>query len=78
MSTFLRVKLLEAKITRNPPSDSFCAVNIKDVQQTPEGMKFVQKKNTFYPNWGKCFDSHVVSGRRVQVKSIDRGRERER
>ena len=53
--------------------EAFAAVSIKEMEQSPHGPKLVQKKKTFYPDWGKCFDSHLVSGRRMMVR-----RERER
>lgn len=27
----------------------------------------VQKKPTFYPKWNSCFDSHIYSGRCIQI-----------
>lgn len=55
--------------------EAFAAVSIKEMEQSPHGPKLVQKKKTFYPDWGKCFDSHLVSGRRMMVR---REREGER
>lgn len=48
--------------------EAFAAVSIKEMEQSPHGPKLVQKKKTFYPDWGKCFDSHLVSGRRMMVR----------
>ena len=66
MSAFLRIRLLECQLDNR--RESFCSVSIKDAVHSPgEGIKLMQKKKTFYPDWGKCFDSHVLQGRRMQV-----------
>ena len=62
---FLRVRLLEAVIEQgNKPVEPYCAINIKEVD---ENGAVVQKKKTFYPDWNRCFDSHIVEGRRMQI-----------
>ncbi len=67
MSSFLRLKMTEAQLGK-PVSQPFCAVNIMEAVHSPgEGVKLLQKKKTFYPDWNKCFDSHLVQGRRMQV-----------
>ena len=67
MSAFLRLKLTDAQLGR-PTPQPFCGVNIMEAVHSPgEGVKLLQKKKTFYPDWNKCFDSHLVQGRRMQV-----------
>ena len=67
MSAFLRLKLTDAQVSK-PTPQPFCAVNIMEAVHSPgEGVKLLQKKKTFYPDWNKCFDSHLVQGRRMQV-----------
>lgn len=62
---FLRVRLLEAVIEQGKkPVEPYCAINIKEVE---ENGAIVQKKKTFYPDWNRCFDSHIVEGRRMQI-----------
>lgn len=63
-SCFLRVRLLEAVLEQSKTSELYCAINIKEVN---EHGAIVQKKKTFYPEWNRCFDSHVVEGRRMQI-----------
>ncbi|XP_003384983.1 PREDICTED: protein kinase C delta type-like [Amphimedon queenslandica] len=75
MSAFLRLKLLKAEVAPAPGVarvDTFAAVSIKETEQSPQGPVLVQKKKTFYPEWGKCFDSHLVTGRRMMVEVMDR------
>ncbi|XP_065179775.1 protein kinase C delta type-like isoform X2 [Sycon ciliatum] len=74
MSAFVRVKLLQVTELRSPTFEPKCAVNVKEVVQSTESdARVVQKKKTFYPEWGKCFDSHVIEGRRLQIMVMDRG-----
>lgn len=71
--SFVRVKLLQVTDLRSPTYEPCCAVNVKEaVRQDTGETKIVQKKKTFYPEWGKCFDSHVVDGRRLQIVVLDR------
>ncbi|XP_065910053.1 protein kinase C delta type-like [Dysidea avara] len=64
-TSFLRVRLLEAVFEDGKkPSEPYCAVNIKEID---ERGAVLQKKKTFYPDWNKCFDSHLLDGRRMQV-----------
>eukprot|EP00800_Vazella_pourtalesii_P016971 TRINITY_DN5031_c1_g3_i2.p1 TRINITY_DN5031_c1_g3~~TRINITY_DN5031_c1_g3_i2.p1 ORF type:complete len:215 (-),score=10.14 TRINITY_DN5031_c1_g3_i2:270-869(-) len=71
---FIRIKLIEVKIPpsmynfTNEPSTS---VNIMEKEVTPAGVDFVQKKKTFFPDWGRCFDSHIHDGRRMQIIIMD-------
>ena len=72
MSAFLRLRLIKAEVAPAPGGarvDTFAAVSIKETEQSPQGPVIVQKKKTFYPDWGKCFDSHLVSGRRMMVNN---------
>lgn len=74
--SFLRVKLIEVNFEEGGtmPNDPFCAVKILEVQNQSEGgePQLVQKKKTFYPQWNRCFDSHLVQGRRMQVIVMDK------
>lgn len=71
---FVRVKLLQVTELRSPSFEPKCAVNVKEVTRDENSQaRVVQKKKTFYPEWGKCFDSHVVEGRRLQILVMDRG-----
>lgn len=74
--SFLRVKLIEVNFEKGGamPADPFCAVKILEVQsQSEDGEdQLVQKKKTFYPQWNRCFDSHLVQGRRMQVIVMDK------
>nr|CAA73557.1 Serine/Threonine protein kinase [Sycon raphanus] len=71
--SFLRIKILQATSLRGNASDPHLAVNIKESIRTPGGkdVQVVQKKDTFHPEWGKCFDSHLNDGRRMQVMVTD-------
>ena len=71
---FLRVKLLEATVDHTRPNDPFCAVNMKEAIVPASGGPAVyqQRKKTFYPIWEHCFDSHLHSGRRMQIVVMDR------
>ena len=53
-----------------------CAVNIMEPsaangQNGPASPVMVQKKKTFYPQWGHCFDGHVYQGRVMQIIVIN-------
>jgi len=64
-TSFLRVRLLEAIFDDGKkPSEPYCTVNIKEID---ERGTVLQKKKTFYPDWNKCFDSHLLNGRRMQI-----------
>lgn len=72
-ASFLRIKLLEVIMDHSKPNDPFCAVNIKEVSKDGNGQTiFVQQKKTFYPEWNRCFDSHLKPGRRMQIYIMDR------
>ena len=74
--SFLRVKLIEANFEEGGavPADPFCAVKILEVQSQNDDdePQLIQKKKTFYPQWNRCFDSHLVQGRRMQVIVMDK------
>lgn len=68
MAAFLRIKLLEVIMDHSKPNDPFCAVNIKEATQGDGGQLVLQQhKKTFYPEWNRCFDSHLKPGRRMQI-----------
>ena len=55
------------------PNDPFCSVNIKEASKDEKGQTVLtQHKKTFYPEWHKCFDSHLKPGRRIQIFIMDR------
>lgn len=70
---FIRVKLIEvepaASWSKNPhPFESYCAVHIKEaVMSATQGISLVQKKKTIYPEWNKCFDTHLYDGRVITI-----------
>ena len=74
--SFLRVKLIEANFEEGGAvvADPYCAVKILEVHsQNDDGeLQLIQKKKTFYPQWNRCFDSHLVQGRRMQVIVMDK------
>lgn len=70
---FIRVKLIEvepaASWSKNPHAfESYCAVHIKEaVMSATQGISLVQKKKTIYPEWNKCFDTHLYDGRVITI-----------
>lgn len=73
MAAFIRIKLLEVIVDHSKPNNPFCAVNIKEAGQDESGLLILQqKKKTFYPEWNRCFDSHLKPGRRIQIFIMDR------
>ena len=75
---FIRVKLIEvepaADWLKDPNSfDSYCAVHIKEaVMSANHGISLVQKKKTIYPDWNKCFDTHLYDGRVITIVVLQR------
>ena len=50
------------------PFDSYCAVHIKEaVLSAAKEFSLVQKKKTIYPEWNKCFDTHLYDGRVITI-----------
>lgn len=73
MSAFLRIKLLEVILDHRKPQDPYCAVNMKEASTGPDGTRTLQQtKKTFFPDWDRCFDSHLKPGRIMQVVVYDR------
>ena len=71
---FLRIKPLEAIIDHVKPLEPVCSVNIKEAITGENGVvRYDQRKKTFYPDWDRCFDSHLKPGRRMQIIVNDRG-----
>lgn len=70
---FIRVKLIDVEPAsqwlKDPePFASYCAVHIKEAVVTPgQGYSLVQKKKTIYPEWNKCFDTHLYDGRVITI-----------
>ena len=55
------------------PNNPYCAVNIKEEITKENGeISLQQHKKTFYPEWNRCFDSHLKQGRRMQIYIMDR------
>lgn len=75
---FIRVKLIEVKPAtgwqKDPQSfDAYCAVHIKEaVMSADHGISLVQKKKTIYPEWNKCFDTHLYEGRVITIVVLQR------
>ena len=71
---FIRIKLLDAIMDHTKPNNPFCAVNVKEAAAQDETGKIIlqQHKKTFYPDWNRCFDSHLKPGRRIQIYIMDR------
>ena len=50
------------------PADPTCSVNIKEAVAAEDGsVTYEQHKKTFFPDWDRCFDSHLKPGRRMQI-----------
>lgn len=56
---FLRVKILQVTQLPTYANDPQLAVDIKEAG--------AGQKKSFFPEWGKCFDSHLTEGRRMHV-----------
>ena len=55
------------------PTDPTCSVNIKEAITGDNGsVTLEQRKKTFFPDWDRCFDSHLKPGRRMQIIVNDR------
>eukprot|EP00118_Oscarella_pearsei_P025095 m.307496 g.307496 ORF g.307496 m.307496 type:complete len:742 (+) comp42357_c0_seq1:68-2293(+) len=72
---FARVKILEVKFRPGDRIDPYVAVEIKESVMENGKTKLVQKKPSFYPDWGQCFDSHLAAGRHIRVAVFDRPEE---
>ncbi|XP_065830068.1 protein kinase C delta type-like [Oscarella lobularis] len=70
---FARTKILEAKFVA--ADDPYVAVEIKESIVENGKTKLVQKKPTFYPDWGQCFDSHLARGRQIRIVVYDKPEE---
>ena len=65
---FIRIKLLEAIIDHAKPTEPTCSVNVKEAITSDDGnVTYEQHKKTFFPDWDRCFDSHLKPGRRMQI-----------
>ena len=75
---FIRVKLIEVAPakewrTEERTFDPFCAVHIKEAVMSPgQGISLVQKKKTIYPEWNKCFDTHLYDGRVISIVVMEK------
>ena len=70
---FIRTKLLEAIVDHVKLTDAICSVNIKEAITGDNGsVTLEQRKQTFFPDWNRCFDSHLKPGRRMQIIVNDR------
>ena len=69
---FIRIKLIEATAgsevwkgleAEGKTWDPFCGIHIKEAVEVPgQGIQLVQKKKTIYPDWNRCFDTHLHQG----------------
>ncbi|XP_065674354.1 protein kinase C delta type isoform X2 [Hydra vulgaris] len=72
---FVRIKLVEATAGSNvwkeleaesKTWDPYTGVHIKEAVEIPgQGLQLVQEKKTIYPEWNRCFDTHLKPGRMV-------------
>lgn len=70
---FLRLRLLEAIIDHEKPTEPASSVNVKEAVTGEDGsVTYEQHKKTFFPDWDRCFDSHLKPGRRMQIIVNDR------
>lgn len=73
--SFIRIKLIEVKLSNSGnlfTHEPFAAVSVKEKEFKIDGTaEYAQKKKTFYPQWGRCFDSHIHDGRRIQIIIMD-------
>lgn len=70
---FIRIKLLEAIVDHAKPSEPACSVNVKEAITGDDGaVTFDQRKKMFFPDWDRCFDSHLRARRRMQIIVNDR------
>ena len=70
---FIRIKLIESTAgsevwkeleAEGQTWDPFCGVHIKEAVEVPgQGVQLVQKKKTIYPDWNRCFDTHLYDGK---------------
>ena len=83
---FIRIKLIEAQAgtevwqqleAHGLTWDPYTGVQVKEAVEVPnQGIQLIQKKKTFYPDWNKCFDTHLYDGECVCFRipfEIDRG-----
>ena len=55
------------------PSDPTCSVNVLEAMAGEDGsVTYEQRKKTFFPDWDRCFDSHLKHARRMQIIVNDR------
>ena len=74
---FIRVKLIEASAGsevwkelegEGKTWDPFVGIHIKEAVEVPgQGLQLVQKKKTIYPDWNRCFDTHLYQGEELFV-----------
>lgn len=69
--SFVRVKLLEVSCGQLQVNTPYAAVSVLDAEEQNGQSKMVQKKPTFYPDWGQCFDSHVGRKRQLALTIYD-------
>ena len=70
---FIRIKLIEStagsEVWKELEAEGqtwypFCGVHIKEAVEVPgHGLQLVQKKKTIYPDWNRCFDTHLYEGK---------------
>ena len=70
---FIRIKLIEATAGPNvwkeleaegKTWDPFTGIHIKEAVEIPgQGLQLIQKKKTIYPDWNRCFDTHLNPGK---------------
>jgi hypothetical protein len=73
--SFIRTKLLEVQCGALHAIEPYAAVRILDSEEGNGQGKLIQKKQTFYPNWGQCFDSHISKGRQMGIAIHDQAQD---
>ena len=70
---FIRIKLIESQAgaevwqqleANGLTWDPYTGVQVKEAVDVPgQGIQLIQQKKTFYPDWNRCFDTHLYDGR---------------
>ncbi|XP_037745279.1 protein kinase C theta type isoform X2 [Chelonia mydas] len=80
MSPFLRIGLSNYDSGPYLPSQGevinpYCAVMVKEAEESENGQVYVQKKPTMYPPWNSTFDAHINKGRVMHIVVKDKSAE---
>ncbi|CAM2098675.1 unnamed protein product [Caretta caretta] len=80
MSPFLRIGLSNYDSGPYLPSQGevinpYCAVMVKEAEESENGQVYIQKKPTMYPPWNSTFDAHINKGRVMHIVVKDKSAE---